>query len=174
MGLEMKVKRAILRELARKYQGSSKKVKGQVLEEFIELTGYNRSYGSWLLRNCGRKVVMRGLNGEEVIVIGELRKIKRRRKRVYDEEFRKVLEWLWQVLDYSCGKRLVGSLGWSVPKLEEQRELRVKKSVREKLLRVSASTVDRLLRPERKKMEIKSRARTKPGTLLKYQVPIRT
>jgi len=117
----MKVKRAILKELARKYQGSSKKVKGQVLEEFIELTGYNRSYGSWLLRNCGRKVAMRGLNGEEVIVIGELRKIKRRRKSVYDEEFRKVLMWVWQVLDYSCGKRLVGSLGWLVPKLEEQR-----------------------------------------------------
>ncbi len=39
MGLEMKVERAVLKELARKYQRSSKKVKGQVLEEFIELTG---------------------------------------------------------------------------------------------------------------------------------------
>jgi hypothetical protein len=39
MGLEMKVKRAVLRELSGKYQRSSKKVKGQVLEEFIELTG---------------------------------------------------------------------------------------------------------------------------------------
>ena len=56
----------------------------------------------------------------------------------------------------------------------EQRELRVKKAVKEKLLRVSAATVDRLLRPERKRFELKSRARTKPGTLLKHQVPIRT
>jgi hypothetical protein len=68
--------------------------------------------------------------------------------------------------------------GWElravVPKLEEQRGLRVKKSVREKLLRVSAATADRLLRPERKKVEIKSRARTRPGTLLKHQVPVRT
>jgi len=135
MGLEMKVKRAILKELACKYQRSSKKGKGQVLEEFLELTSYNRNYGSWLLRNCGRKVVMRGLNGEQVIVIGEIRKIKRRRKRVYDEEFKKVLGWLWQVLDYSCGKRLVGSLGWLVPKLEEQRELRVNKSITGELLR---------------------------------------
>jgi hypothetical protein len=39
MSLEMKVKRAVLRELSGKYQRSSKKVKGQVLEEFIELTG---------------------------------------------------------------------------------------------------------------------------------------
>jgi len=38
---------------------------------------------------------------------------------------------------------------------------------------VSAATVDRLLRLERKKYELKSGARTKPGTLLKHQVPIR-
>lgn len=41
-------------------------------------------------------------------------------------------------------------------------------------MKVSAATVDRLLRSERKKYELKSRARTKPGTLLKHQVPIRT
>ena len=45
MGLEMKVKGAILKELAGKYQRSSKKGKSQVLEEFLELTGYNRCYG---------------------------------------------------------------------------------------------------------------------------------
>ena len=56
----------------------------------------------------------------------------------------------------------------------EQRELWVKKAVKEKLLRVSAAGVDRLLRPERKRFELKSRARTKPGTLIKHQVPIRT
>jgi hypothetical protein len=37
---------------------------------------------------------MRGLNGEQVIVIGELRKVKRRRKKVYDEEFKRVLIWI--------------------------------------------------------------------------------
>ena len=42
------------------------------------------------------------------------------------------------------------------------------------MIKVSAATVDRLLRAERKKYELKSRARTKPGTLLKHQVPIRT
>ncbi|MDD8020042.1 MAG: hypothetical protein PHU81_02495 [Acidobacteriota bacterium] len=80
MDLEIKVKRAILKELAGRYQRSSKKGKGQVLKEFLELSGYNRCYGSWLLRNCGRKVVMRGLNGEQVIVLGELRKIEPRRR----------------------------------------------------------------------------------------------
>lgn len=60
MGLEMRVKRAILRELAQRYQRGRKKEKTRVLEEFIGLTGYNRSYGSWLLGNYGRKVVLSG------------------------------------------------------------------------------------------------------------------
>jgi len=63
----------------------------------------------------------------------------------------------------------VSSLRW----LAEQGRLRVKKRVEEKLITVSAETVDRLLRLERKKYELKSGARTKPGTLLKHQVPIR-
>ncbi|MGC8745538.1 MAG: hypothetical protein ACP5SQ_02840 [Candidatus Saccharicenans sp.] len=127
-----------------------------------------------MLCNCGRKVVLSGGDGQRVVFIGEVRPIRRRRARVYDEEFKRVLVWLWELLDYSCGKRLVGSLRWLVPKLVEQRELRVKKAVQQKLLQVSAATVDRLLRPERKRCELKSRARTRPGTLLKHQVPIRT
>lgn len=119
-------------------------------------------------------MVLGGKGVQQVVLIGEVRKIRRKRRRIYDEEFKKVLVWLWELLDYSCGKRLVWSLRWLVPRLIEQRELRVKTAVRQKLLQVSAATVDRLLRPERKQYELKSRARTKPGTLLKHQVPIRT
>ncbi|MBC7361468.1 MAG: hypothetical protein H5U06_04195 [Candidatus Aminicenantes bacterium] len=52
MGLDMLVKRAIIKELAQRYQRGRKREKRRVLEEFIGLTGWNRSYGSWLLRNC--------------------------------------------------------------------------------------------------------------------------
>ncbi|MCL6579659.1 MAG: transposase [Candidatus Bathyarchaeota archaeon] len=170
----MKVKRAILKELAKRYQRGSKREKSLILKEFVSLTGYNRCYSSWLLRHCGRKVILRGKDGQQVVVIGEVRKIKRSRPRIYDEEFRRVLIWIWEILDYICGKRLAASLKWLVPKLVEQGELKVRKKIQEKLMKVSAATIDRLLRPERKKYELKSRARTKPGTLLKHQVPIRT
>ena len=63
MRLEMKVRRAVLKELAKRYQGGSKREKSQVLGEFIGLTGYNRCYASWLLRNCGRKVILSGKEG---------------------------------------------------------------------------------------------------------------
>jgi len=69
------------------------------LGEFVGLTSYNRFYASWLLRNCGRKVILSGKEGQQVGFIGEVRKIKRRRDRVYDEEFRRVLVWLWELLD---------------------------------------------------------------------------
>jgi hypothetical protein len=174
MGLEMKVKRAILKELAKRYQRGSKKERSLILDEFVGLTGYNRCYSSWLLRHCGRKVILSGKDGQQVVFIGEVRKIKRRRPKIYDEEFKEVLIWIWELLDYICGKRLAACLRWLVPRLVEQRELKVRKRLQEKLMKVSAATIDRLLRPERKKYELKSRARTKPGTLLKHQVPIRT
>ncbi len=46
--------------------------------------------------------------------------------------------------------------------------------MREKLLTISASTIDRLLKGEKKKMALKSRKSTKPGTLLKNQIEVRT
>jgi len=152
MGLEMKVRRAILKELARKYQRGSKRENGLILKEFVGLTGYNLCYSSWLLRKCGRKIILSGKDGEQVVVIGEVRKIKLRRPRLYDEEFRRVLIWVWELLDYICGKRLAASLKWLVPKLVEQGELKVRKKIQEKLVKVSAATIDRLLRAEKRSM----------------------
>src|SRR5207244_10264201 len=73
-----------------------------------------------------------------------------------------------------CGKRMAAVLPEVIPKLEQWGELDVTVDVREKLLRLSASTIDRLLAGERRKMEIRRRSGTKPGTLLKHQIPIRT
>ncbi len=46
--------------------------------------------------------------------------------------------------------------------------------VRGKLLSISASTIDRLLAPDRARLSLTGRAGTKPGTLLKHQIPVRT
>jgi hypothetical protein len=54
------------------------------------------------------------------------------------------------------------------------RELRVKKAVQQQLLTISPATIDRLLKEERAKHTLKGRTMTKPGTLLKHQIPIRT
>lgn len=86
MGLEIKVKRAILRELALRYKGSAKKGKAKLISELVALTGYNRNYSSWLFRNYGRRVVVSS-SEERMIYLGQIKNIKRRRVRAYDEKF---------------------------------------------------------------------------------------
>jgi hypothetical protein len=86
----------------------------------------------------------------------------------------KALKPVWETLDFICDKRLVVALREVVPQLVELGELQVSPEVREKVLKASASTLDRLLKPERRKHALKGRSRTKPGTLLKHQIPVRT
>ncbi len=64
-------------------------------------------------------------------------------------------------------------LSEAVAKLKAFEEIRIDREEEQKLLRISASTIDRLLKEERKKYELKGRSHTKPGTLLKNQIPQR-
>jgi len=175
MGLTMKEKKAVLREVAKRYQKSSKKERGQILNEFVALTNYNRSYASYVLRNWGRKILLK-VKGKRVVVIvgGNKTKIKRQARRIYDDKVLRILKGIWLISDYLCGKRLAPFLKEVVPVLEKFGEIQIGEEMRQKLLRISPATIDRLLAAERKRLIIKGRARTKPGTLLKHQIPIRT
>lgn len=106
MALDMKTKKTITKELAKGYQKARKRDKTKILDEFINLTGYNRCYASWLLKNCGKKLFMHRKGKETIIFVGEIVKIKRRRKRIYDDEVKKALARIWWIMDYPCGKEL--------------------------------------------------------------------
>ena len=77
-------------------------------------------------------------------------------------------------MDYICGKRLQPALPELLTVLERHNELHCDRLTKQKLLRVSAATIDRLLRSERRKYELRGRARTKRQTPPKHQIPIRT
>ena len=63
----------------------------------------------------------------------------------------------------------------AIEKLQKHKEIDILPSVKEKLLSISASTIDRLLKPEKDRYRLgKGRKGTKPGTLLKKAIPIRT
>lgn len=171
MRLTVKEKQKAARITAARYQKASKKKKGAILDEFIALTGYDRCYASYLLKNHGRKVWI----NNKVIVVGDIRKRhKRQRQRTYGEDVLKALKQIWVIMDCICGKRLRPMLKEILAILQRHKEIKVRGEIKKKLLRISASTIDRILRPERKKYEIKGRFLTKPGTLLKHQIPIRT
>lgn len=80
----------------------------------------------------------------------------------------------WEVLGMPAGKRLEPMLGELVVVLRRCGELVIDDAVAGQLVAMSAATIDRRLASERKKYQLKGRCRTKPGTLLKSQIPVRT
>jgi len=147
----------------------------KILDEFVAATNNTRKYASWILRNWGKKRIVR-LNGEVLeLVVGRPRKKRRKlREKIYDEEVFQALKKVWAIFDCICGKRLVAVLRTMLPILEKFGEIDFADEVRTKLEHISAATVDRLLTKEKEKLRIKGRGYTKPGTLLKHQIPIRT
>lgn len=171
MRLTMQERRTVTKALAEQYRRASKGQKGVLLNQFVEATGYDRCYARRLLRNHGRQVRM----SPKVVVEGDAGvRTKRKGKVTYGPEVRQVLVKVWEILDFISSKRLAAALPEVVPRLVAFRELRIKKAVQKLLVQISPATIDRLLRSERKKHTLKGRATTKPGTLLKHQVPIRT
>ena len=166
MGLMMREKVSVIRELGERYRRGGKREKGEVLDEVCKLTKYNRCYASQLLKHPKR-------GGQKKAGVGR-GKAKRVRRRQYDDEVVRALKRIWVIMDCICGKRLAPNLREVIRVLEKWGELEVTVEVQKKLERISASTIDRLLCDERKELMLGSRSRTKPGTLLKSQIPIRT
>src|SRR5262245_9142694 len=170
MRLTMEQRRAVVARTAGRYQRSRKKDKGVILDELVELTQYSRSYARRVLRQHGKRVVL----GQQTLVGDARVRSQRRRSRVYDEKVVTALIRIWKLMDYICGKRLQPALGELVTVLERHNELQCDPATKAKLLRISAATIDRLLRPERRKHELRGRSCTDAGNAPTEQVPVRT
>ncbi len=171
MRLTMKEKKTITKAFAERYKKARKKHKGVILNEFTELTGYNRSYASYVLRIYGKKV---RVSTNTVIIADATRKTRRKRRRTYDDMVFGVLKKIWLIMDCICGKRLAPILKELIFVLEACKEIKLDRVTHKKLQRISASTIDRLLSKEKKKINLRGKVNTKPGTLLRNQIPIRT
>ena len=103
--LTMRQKKAITKELRDRYQSLSKKEKTIFLNEFIQFTRYNRSYAARTLRI---KEVLGYMNigGRRVRLVRDNRKIKRKKKKIYNQEVLTALKEIWKIGDYICSKRL--------------------------------------------------------------------
>jgi len=171
MGLTAKEKRSAIKVTAPRYQKARKKQKVVILDEFIALTRYERDYAASVLRIHGKKVRI----SKSRVLVGDIAKPCRKpRQGIYDHLVITALIAIWYIMDCICGKRLAPMLKDIIPALEKHNEIQLKEETRQKLLSISAATIDRLLKAERKKHTIKGRSHTKPGTLLKHQIPIRT
>jgi len=171
MRLMMRERKKATAVVAVRYQKARKRDKGLILDEFTELTGYGRRYASHVLKCHGRKVRI----NETFVIQGDIRKTAKRTKpKVYDAAVEEALKKIWHIMDCICGKRLAPILRDIVIRLERFGEIRLSQEIRGKLFSISPASIDRLLARERRKHQIKGRGNTKPGTLLKNQIPIRT
>ena len=174
MGLTMGERMSVTRETAVRYRKADKAGKQRILDEFTETTGYHRKYAIQMLNQWGKER-LRIVEGKPVkFVVGRPRKRKKRKgRRIYGEAVHKALEKLWELYDYMCGKRLAVLLRVNIDVLSSQPEFGIDEEVRDALVRISPATIDRMLAPQRKKLELKGRGHTRAGTLLKHQIPIR-
>jgi hypothetical protein len=62
----------------------------------------------------------------------------------------------------------------NIEMIAAQPELQIGEDVKAKLIRISPATIDRLLGKKRKSVKLKGRSHTRPGTLLRHTIPIRT
>jgi hypothetical protein len=158
--LDMRTRKVLVDQLMERYRRSGKKAKGKLLDEYIALTGYNRCYARRVLRK-GHKISGAPGHGPG-------------RKKKYGPDILAAVKKIWGILTFLCGKRLAAAMKETLAALERFKEIRLAPKDRRDLTRISASTLDRLLAPERKRLQIKGRSGTKPGSLLKHKIPIRT
>lgn len=153
--MSFRAKRELLAQVAPRYTEASHAQKTVILDEFLATTGYARKYA---IRLLARPVAPPG-------------PIRRPRAPRYGPAVREALRVAWAAVNGICAKRLVPFLPELVPALERHGHLAVTAEVTELLLTLSPATADRLLRPVRQPHGIGT---TKPGRLLKQQIPVRT
>ncbi len=98
--------------------------------------------------------------------------LRRRRKARYGLEFQAALKILWETAGYICSDRLQPFLGDLMPLLERHGQLQLDPGTRDLLLSASLSTVERNLVPLRRGLIARKLSQTRPGALLRRQVPV--
>lgn len=149
-------KKEYLAAIRIRYKAASKEEKKKILDEFCNNCNYNRKYA------------IRLLNAKSV----KKRKKKRagRKKKYHNDEIKNFLKKLWKTTNLICSKRLKTIIPLWLPYYSEEISTESSKL----LLEISAATIDRILQPDRKKHKKLGLATTKPGSLIKKQVPIKT
>ena len=149
---------AYLKAIKLRYHRAGKKAQTSILDEFCAVCGYNRKYAIRLL-NTRSKARKRQRPGRKPIYVAS--------------ELLTPLKHIWFASDQMCSKNLKAAIPLWLPFYETTYKP-LSSEIQHKLLLISAASIDRLLKPVRIKYGRKGLSGTKPGTLLKNQIPIRT
>jgi len=151
-------KREMIEAIRPRYLKANKSGKEQILDELIATTGYHRKYAIRVLKHSPKP---KGLH-------------KPGRRKVYQGEVVQTLEKIWVIYGRICSKRLHPFMPEGIGILERCGELSLSPEIKALLLRMSRATIDRCLKKARFTQPQHGLSTTKPGSLLKKAIPIRT
>ena len=153
----MTTRRELIDAVAARYRAAGRDQKKEILDEFVEVTGFHRKHAIRVLKKAPRRATSEP----------------RQRARIYDEAVREALTIVWEAADRICGKRLRQVIPGLVDAMERHGHLKLDAAVRENLLSMSAATMDRLLTTVRVTAK-QGRRRTMINTPLRKSIPVRT
>ena len=156
--MSQRSKREMIEAVRPRYLEANKAGKQQILDEFIATSGYHRKYAIRVLKHGPKP---RGWK-------------KPGRRKIYQGEVVQVLEKIWEIYGRICSKRLQPFLPEGVAVLERCQEMQLEPETKRLLLSMSRATIDRCLKKARFTSPQHGLSTTKPGSLLKQAIPIRT
>jgi len=160
MKMSLKSRKELVKKAKGRYLKATKPEKVLILDELSQNTGLARNY---LIQILSAKVDLDYINP-----------INRKRRVSYDANVVHYLKKIWTIFDYPCGQRLAPMMSEYVLVLERFKEVIIPDSVKEKVLKIKSATIDRRLEKFRTFRHKKTFSTTKPGSLLKKNIPIKT
>ena len=153
----MTTRKELIEAVGARYRSSPRSERKKILDEFVALTG------------CHRKHAIRTLSCEPA---GEHAGVAR--NRVYDEAIRQTIIMLWEAGDRVCGKRLKALIPILIDAMERHGHLEMDPIVKDKVLQVSAATIDRALADTRSHIDGQRKRRKGVGAAIRRSIPVRT
>ena len=144
--------------MSERYRRAAKTSKTRILDEVCAATGFHRKYA------IGRINLIETCRSLKTIV-------HRKRKRFYSREVLTVVEKVWEEAGYPWSVRLKAILLLWLPAI--RRRFSLTRATEAQLLRISPRTIDRALADKKRGLRRRLYGRTKPGTLLRHQIPIK-
>lgn len=140
-----------------RYRKASKDTRKQILDEFCQVCGYNRKYAIRLLNGLPPQKTKRQA---------------KKRTSLYGSQVISILSAIWQAAGHPWSLRLKALLPLWMPWARKQFQL--SSTLERQLLSMSPATMDRRLKTKKLQNKKALYGRTKPGSLLKHHIPIKT
>lgn len=157
----------VTKQLRTDYRTGTKAEKSAILDQFCASTG------------AGRSTARRYLTSKTLGVKNVVRIDRRKHKPTkYSQNAKKQLIRVWKMMGLPSGKYMAAVLADWLDALEAHQELEFGRAgynpgVRDQLLQMSAATIDRYLKAERDRLQLKGISTTKPGALLRNSITVR-